>query len=266
MPGDSPVQDPFKEVASFLVEIGKLDQRDADIYALGLKKFVITSNDVIHEFTDLRQNTAGGRLQRLARNGYFENTPSDVARKNVAKKFKVVSPRIALKKILSASERLQKSLALIEEYSENPNLAPNVSDEDEIWVSGSNDTSISRGAAIIQGAKENVKICSNDCSWIKEPEIEKALNSVSKKKVPISVVANPDDGVSKQLKNLGAKVLRSTDMGVPFCVVDDRMLITVGQSSGVRTRHILISTMQPYMVKKHLELFNRFARYSKPIK
>ena len=264
MPGDAPVQDPFKEVASFLVEIGKLDQTDADIYALGLKKFVITSNDVIHEFPKLRQNTAGGRLQFLARIGFFENTISDKSRKNAAKKFKAVPPSISLKKILSASARLDKSLAMFEEHYENPDYSSASSDEEEIWLSNSDDISISRGAAMIRATNSNLKISSNDCSWMKEQQIEEALKSISSQ-VQISVVANPDQEIVKRLNKLGARLRKAKDTGIPFCIVDDKTLIMVSQSGAVKTRHTLMTTTQSYMVKKYIGLFNRFVRHSKPV-
>ena len=263
MPSD--VQDPFKEVAAFLVDIGTLNPIDADIYALGLKKFIITTADVIHEFPKIRQNTAGGRLQWLARNGYFENTLSDATKKKAPKKFKAVQPSVTMKNILSASARLNKSLAIIEEYYENPSQSIGLSEEDDIWQASSEEISISRGANMIRDTKQSVKICSNDCSWMKEPEIEEALKAVSGR-IPVTVVANPDQEVAKELKKLGVELRRAKDIGIPFSILDDKTLLLVGRVGAVRARHTLLTTRQTYMVNKQREVFDRFVRHSKPIR
>jgi len=262
MAGDTDLRDPFREVATFLVEIGKLDQQDANIYALGLRNFVITTSDVVKAKLASRQNSAGGRLQNLSRLGFFQSTPQDSHRKNMPKKFRAIRPSVALQSIFASVNQLKESLAMIDEHYENPEKAINPQDLEELWLTQSEDASISEAARTIRTATKSLKICSNDCTWIRAPEIEDALKYASKK-AEIVVVANPDQDAAVMLKGIGVKLFLRKETGIPFCIVDDKILMMVSQFGGARPRNFLTSTKQEYMVKKQLALFKDFSRHSR---
>lgn len=252
--------DPFGEVANFLVVTGLLDDANAKIYALGLRKFSITTADVIREFPEMRQTTAGDCLRRLSRLGYFENTPSDSKSKGKAKKFRSIAPRIALKRIMEQSSRLPESIAMIDEHFEHHMESAN--EEEEIWLVQSEKASFLKGASIIKSAKKSIKMFSNDCSWFNDDGIRSALEHLVKRNVSIIVKANPGQRESEGLKAIGVRIISVKEKGPPICIVDDRILLQVTMVGSVRTRYNLMTTSQPYTVRKHLELFESLGRRS----
>lgn len=253
-------RNPFGEIAMFLVTAGKLDQTKASIYALGLNKLIITSKDVVKE-TDLRQNTAGDYLRVLAKNGYFETVPSDSSHKGAIKKYKAIPPSLALKDLIEKTKQLPETLAMIQEHLETQSESLN--EEDDIWLIQSQEASIAKGLHTIKNAKKSVRICSNDCSWFSDDSVRDTLRSVLKKKIPVTVIANPNDSIVKKMNQMGIEVRILRNTGIPYCIVDESILMQVTETGSVKKRYNLIITRQPYMVKHQLAQFEALLNHTK---
>jgi sugar-specific transcriptional regulator TrmB len=255
MSGLSKKDELFKRIESCLVTTG-LDETDAKIYVLALSKGRINSSDVAEEFSNIRQNTAVARLKNLANKGFLETISKEtLCKKPYVMNFKVIHPRIALKDILEQTKELPKLLGFYDEHWEA--LAENPTQETEIWLSKSERIGIKIGASILSGAKQYIKIYSNDCSWCKYQDIETSLRSAHSHGATITVIAhNPEKAVVERLKENKVALFSCTEnYGPPFCVVDSDWLILPVQSGTVSRQFSMLRTNDRYLIAGFLSLF-----------
>lgn len=257
---------PFTVVKTFLTVSGKLDEMDATIYALGLKKGIITSSDVVEE-TKLRQPTSGDRLRRLASKGFFEVTPhvgeAPASGRGHPRKYRVVHPRIALKDLLKAYDELRPTLNLIDQHFEV--LAESTGQEGDLWLIQPQKTALKKASAMLRGAERSIKIYSHDCTWFWDEGIKNALRDVISRGVTVQVLAtNPDRKITKGLASINAELYLLDFLGPPFCLIDDSLLILPKREGTLRTRYSLILTNDGYLVDNFSKMYVNLLSYSKP--
>lgn len=251
-------RDPFNELKKFLIEAVKLEEKDAAIYILGLRKGIITSGDVIdaHIVPRARQNTAGDHLRRLRHDGYFESGPEEENRrgKGRARKYKATPPEIVLKEPLELYKGLNQILGEIDEHREV--LSETSELDEDIWILKSQKIGMQQFASMIRGARKSIKIYSHDCTWFEEPSVSNALRNAKQNKVGIQVFAtNPDERIVKGLKKIG-DIARTKTRFVPFCIVDDSILLLPCKGGVFANEYFVVSTRQKYLVDNFVETFN----------
>lgn len=260
-------RDPLKELITHLVEADRLDITDARIYVFGLKKGIITSGDVFDEKIVLRQTTAADRLRRLASKGYFQRTPDEprMHGRGHAKKYRAIPPEEALYDFLQKYDKIQDC---IEKIKESRELLARTSEEtrleDEISLLKPQKVAVSRVAKIIQSAKQSIKIFSHDCTWFDHPKINESLVMASSNKVTIQIFATEaDKRIVKNLKKMGVSIKKISVAYIPFCLVDDSMLLLPCIGGTLSTEYFVILTGQKYLVENFIATFNSFLNWSK---
>lgn len=256
-------RDPFSELISFLTEATSLDDTDARIYALGLKKGIITSGDVVDEKLIPRQTTAADRLRRLANKRFFEHTLDEprMRGKGHAKKYRAIPPQAALRDLLERYSGIQACIEKIKEHREL--LSETAKLEDEIWLLKSQKVAINRVAAIIGSAKESVKIFSHDCTWHSNERIRKSLSKVVANRVNVEIFATePNERIVKGLEKMGIPVTKISVAYLPFCLIDNSLLLLPCKGGTLSTEYFVILTRQKYLVDNFIKTFNSFVNWS----
>jgi sugar-specific transcriptional regulator TrmB len=257
-------ENPFDVLLSFLIEAGKLNEIDAKIYVLGLKKGIITSGEVVKERILSRQTTVGDRLRRLANDGYFERTLDEpkLRGKGHARKYKAIPPEVALSSFL---EKYQGIHDCIEKIKESRELQSETTElENEIWLIRPQKVAMSRVAAFIRSARQSVKIFSHDCSWFQISEIKDSLQIIASNKVPVQIFATKaDEKIDKALKKIGIHLLKTAATYIPFCLIDDSLLLLSCLGGLLSNEYFVISTKQKYLVNNFAETFNSISDWSK---
>ena len=257
---------PFMMVRTFLITSGKLDEKDATIYALGLKKGTITSSDVV-EATGLRQSTSGNRLKRLASRGFFEVTPhvgeAPASGRGYPRKYRVLNPRMVLKDLLDGFRELSPALDLIDQHLEV--LAESKAEEGELWMIQPQKIALRKTSAILKGAERTIKICGHDCTWFQDDGIRNALKDATSRGVAVQVLAtNPDKKTVKGLVNINTELYLHDFPCIPFCLVDDFILILPKKGGTLRMQYYLISTTDRYIVDNFSHMYIKLLSCSKP--
>ena len=258
--------DPFVLLKSFLAISGRLDETDATIYALGLKKCTITSSDV-EEATGLRQTTSGGRLKRLASKGFFELTPhvgeTPASGRGYPRKYRVVHPRIVLKDLFDMFGTILPKMDIIDQHLEVQ--AERTTEEGNLWLLRPQRVALRKGSVMLRGAERSIKIYAHDCSWCNDESIMNALEHATSKGISVQVLATkPDKKVAKFLKGIKAELYVLDFPGMPFCLVDDLVLIVPRKEGTLRAQYSIISTNDKYMVEHFGKLFVKLLSCSKP--
>jgi len=258
--------DPFVLLKKFLAASGTLDESDATIYALGLKKGTITSSDAA-EATGLRQTTSGGRLKRLASKGFFEVTPhvgeTPASGRGYPRKYRVVHPRIVLKDLFDMFETLLPKMDIIDQHLEVQ--AESTSEEGNLWLLRPQRVALRRGSVMLRGAERSIKIYGHDCTWCNGKNIMNALKDAAAKGILVQVLAtNPDKKVTKVLMSIKAELYVLDFPGIPFCLVDDSILIMPRKEGTLQTQYSLIFTNDKYMVEHFGKLYVKLLSCSKP--
>lgn len=257
-------RDPFVELVSFLTEASKLDEIDARIYTLGLKKGIITSSDVVKEKLISRQTTAADRLRRLANEKYFECTLDEpkMRGKGHARKYRAIAPDVALQDFL---EKYRGIHACIEKIKEHRELLSETTElENEIWLLKRQKVAVNRVATIIRSAKKSIKIFSHDCTWYDHARIKDSLVKAISNKVSIELFATePNERIIRGLKKIGIPVNKIPVAYLPFCLVDDSLLLLPCTGGLLSTEYFVILTRQKYLVDNFLKTFSSFMNWSK---
>jgi sugar-specific transcriptional regulator TrmB len=254
----APISNPFAEMADFLVSTGRLKRVDAQIYALGLSKLTLTTSDVIDEMPEIEQTTAGDRLRRLSKLGYFDNSlPTE--KNKLARQFRVIPPRRALADLIKALEKLPKILAILDEQFEKQAESP---EPEDVWLTQSQEAAFAKGAVMIAGASQSLRIACNDCTWLDDIDTKEALQQAASRGVSIVVVANPDEAETKELESLGVRLIRFSDTGIPYCIIDGRTLILINKVGKLRNHYSIMTTTGGYMVSKQTRAFEVLLRRS----
>lgn len=257
---------PFIVVRMFLVTSGKLDEKDATIYALGLKKGTITSSDVA-EATGLRQTTSGNRLRRLASKGFFEVTPhvgeAPASGRGYPRKYRVIHPRMVLKDLLVGFNELGPALDLIDQHLEV--LAESKVEEGELWLIQPQEMAFRKASAILRGAERTIKIFGHDCTWFRDEGIRNTLKDAVSRGVTVQVLAiNPDKTAARGLVNINAELYLHDFPCIPFCLVDDFLLILPKRGGTVWMQYYLIFTTDRYIVDNFSRMYVKILSCSKP--
>jgi hypothetical protein len=246
----------FSGIKAFFVATGKLDEIDAKIYVLALKKGVVSSSDVSDEFPEIRSSTAIARLKSLANKGFLEYIPKETSRKRpCAIDFKAIHPKDALGEVLERTKLLPELLALYDEHWES--LAENPKKDTETWLSKSEKEAARIGASILDAAKQEVKIYSHDCSWFKYIDVQSSLEAARSNGATINVIAhNPEETVARDLIKMKVSLFKCEKcFGPPFCIVDKSWLFLPIQSGSLQRQFSALRTNDEYLINNFLSLF-----------
>jgi len=248
--------DDFKKL---LQEVARLDANAAAIYAAGIEKGTITTRDAMNA-TNLRQTTAGEILRRLSKRGFFRATvqePGTRGGRGHAQKFTAESPRVALRNILDNIDRFRELLGPLDEHMEYTS-AQGGSNE-EMWQLSA-ETLEQHFAATVASCSLSVKIASNDCSWVAEDEILKALKSASARDIPITVrAAQISTQHAEKLGQCGVRVEVVKHRGQPFALIDDRVLYIPVRTGALKSEYSGLTTSNPYTVGNFLSQFDNLS-------
>ena len=257
-------KDPFADLMALLVETHRLDEDDAKIYVLGLKKGIITSGNIVKEKIISRQPTASDRLRRLTNEGYFECTLDEqkMRGKGHTKKYKAIPPEVVLQDYLRNYGEIHACIEKIKEHREL--LSETTELENEIWLLKPQKVAMNRTATMIRSAKQNVKIFSHDCTWFYDTEIKDSLGRAISNKVPVQLFATEaDERITNGLKKMGISLIKSSAVCLPFCLVDDSLLLLPCSGGVLSTEYFVISTRQKYLVDNFIGIFNSLSNWSK---
>lgn len=255
-------EDHFLGLESFLVESGKMKKDDAKVYVFGLKRGTITSRDVAG-MTGLSQSTAKDRLARLADRGFFESTLGEGHGRGRAVRYRALHPRLVLKGVIARTEELQSWLAKIDEHLEYLGESP--AQESDFWLTKSHEETLSMVASMIEAAKEEIKLYSHDCSWIRVEEIKEAIKAAISKGVKLEVIAtNPLEEATHELDDMGVHLENTQFNGPVFCVIDGSILLMPYKGGALETYYYLMKTNDKHWVTQYLNCFNSIKSSSRP--
>jgi len=255
-------KDPFEELQLFLVQTYRLDEIDAKIYTLALKKGMVTSGIVINEMPELHQPTVSDKLRRLANKGFLAATPRVRGTKSDAKrypsKYLPVSPRLVLKDSLAIYEHVNKVvLSQIDEHMEVLSTKESEELDEDIWITKPEEIAMIRWASAIQNAKNSVQIYSHDCTWFNDDGIRNALRTASSQGVKVEVIATqPDSRVISGLSKIGINVNLTNLPNIPFCVIDKKLLFIPFRGGKLGTRYLFLMSGQKYLVENFMKFFS----------
>ena len=250
-------KDLFSKLHSFLVTTGKLDETDANIYVLALKKGVIKSSDVSEEFSRIRPNAAIARLKGLAKKGLLEVAPKEtIGKRPYGMIFKAIHPRTALKDVVEKSLELPH---LLERYNEHWEiLSEKPAQDTKIWLTKSAKAAKRIGCSMLGGAKQEIKIYCHDCSWFEILDIQTSLETAVANGVTVVVIANnPPKHIVEKLTQTGISLyICESSYGLPFCIIDNCWLFLPTQSGILSKQYCAIRTNDKYMVDNFANLFD----------
>jgi len=255
-------KDPFEELQSFLVRIYKLDEIDAKIYALALKKGILTSGIVITEMPELHQQTVSDKLRRLSNKGFLISTPRVVGVKSEAKRYPIkylpVSPRMVLRDTLTMYAHIDKVvLSQIDEHLELLSTKQSEEFDEDIWIAKPEEIAMSRWGSAILNAKDRIQIYSHDCTWFNDDGIRNALRGASSKGVKIEVIAtHPESKVTVGLSKMGINVDVTDQPNIPFCIIDKKLLFIPFKGGKLGTRYLFLMTGQKYLIENFVNFFS----------
>lgn len=247
-------------IKRFLVDCRIMDERDASIYVLGLRKGVIASKDVVGEIKGIRQNTAGDVLRRLSKEGCFEETPPSGGGRGRARKFKAVHLKTALPNLVEGLQDFQEDLALLDEHMEIPSERE---PEEEIWIMSPPRVAISGLKGLVESAEKTIQISSHDCTWLEETELSSALKSAIDRKVRVTVLAS-ESGKKKIERSLRAapKVnikLSNSDSPV-FIIIDKKTAVFPLRQRGISSGYHGLRVTNKDLVENFSNLFEELAK------
>lgn len=254
--------DPFNDLMMLLVKAGTLDKTDASIYILGLKKGIITSGDIVDAQITPRQTTAADHLRKLFNAGYFESTLGEGNRKGKgrAREFRATPPDTVLKDLLEMYQGVNQVLEKIKEHREL--LSEAHEGDDEIWVIKPQKVALQKAALTMQNAKKSIKIYGHDCTWYNISSISAALSRVKKNKVGIYVTAtDPEERTGKGLARMGIDIKRTSAMNIPFCLIDDSVLLLPCKGGVLENEYFVIATRQKYLVDNFVQMFEGMNKF-----
>lgn len=249
--------DPFDELITLLLSTGILDETDAKIYVFGLKKGIITSGGILRERIVSRQSTGADRLRRLSDGGYFESTigESKIRGRGHGKKYKAIPPEVSLLDFLLKYGEIQGCIDKIRDAREL--LSEEQEQEDEIWLLKPQKVALHRIAGIIQNAKQSIKIFSHDCTWFDHLEIRESFSLANSKKIDIQIFATKaDERTIKGLKKVGISVSNVSAPYLPFCLIDNSLLLLPCTGGTLSTEYLMIMTSQKYLVDNFMTTFD----------
>ena len=138
----------------------------------------------------------------------------------------------------------------------SPHLAPSFSEAR---------VALRRGSVMLRGAERSIKIYGHDCTWCNDESIMNALKDAASKGILVQVLATgPDEGVAKVLMNIKVELYVIDFPGIPFCLIDDSMLIIPRKEGTLQTQYSIISTNDKYMVDHFGNLYVKLLSCSKP--
>jgi len=251
---ETTAEDLPKEFEQRLASVGGLELDLARIYALGLSRIIITTHDVAQSL-HCPQSTAGRHMAKLVELGCFTETLASTSGggRGTGRRFRVVSPRLALDKRLRDFEEFRESIGLIEEHLEIK--AAEVPPSSEIWRASS-DVMLRHIGRSCNTATLSIKISCNDMSWIEEPEALDALKAARNRGVQVSIFASDaPKGRKALLTARGFRVRRTRGRSPVFLLVDDDLLYLPFKEDGIASRYSALFTRNYYLVKSHKELF-----------
>lgn len=248
----------FDRIRRFLTKCGIMDESEASIYVLGLEKGVLTTR-MVQETQGIRQSTAGDRLRRLSKAGYFEETPPKGGGRGRARKFRVVSPRTALSEILVGFRGFEEDLALVDEHLE---LLGDIEPEEEVWISSPQNVALKSLKDLVESATDSIQISSHDCTWLEEPELASALRLATEKNVQVTVLANRLGKEVTREKFSAVKIieiLESKTKGPAFLIVDSKTIVLPLKQRGISSEYHGLKITNKDLVERFLKLFEETA-------
>jgi sugar-specific transcriptional regulator TrmB len=245
----------FRDLRFVLETIARLEKADADIYLLALKRGEIKSSDVTEAYPDIPGNIAIPHLKKLASKGFLEVCPRETKSQPHATLYRVVNPRIALKKALSKISALPKLLSLYDEHYEF--LSKNPIFSSSVWLSKSERVGTTLSASILAAAKQSISIYSHDCSWFQKIELRESLEKASSKGVTTTIIAHDlGEKLAAQLTSMGISLYTCQQpYGPPFCIVDNAWLLLPTQSGTMREQFSILRTNDTYLLSHFSDLF-----------
>lgn len=243
-----------KDFEQRLASVGDLELDLARIYALGLSQVIITTHDVAQSLR-CPQNTAGRHLAKLVALGFFTETLASTSGggRGSGRKFRVVSPRLALARRMQDFEEFRENIGLIEEHLEIK--AAEVPPSSDVWRVSS-ELMLRHMGRSCDSAVKSIKISCNDVSWVEEPEALVALAAAKKRGVRVTIfAADAPKGRKALLAIHGFRVRRTKGRSPVFLLVDDDLLYLPFKEGGIAGRYSALFTRNDYFVKGHKELF-----------
>jgi predicted transcriptional regulator len=260
---DEKEKDVCKELTTFLVSIGTLEQIDADLYALALGKGEITSKAVHIEFPKIAPNNAINYLKKLEDKGFLERSSKETRGKHpYTILFKPVHPKMALKKVLENLKSLPGVLGKFDEHWDH--LVEGTKQNTEVLQATNERVGFAIGASIIRSAKREIKIYSHDCTWFHNYDLQESIEKALSNNVTVTVIAeNPEQSLAKKIIDAHIS-LRScgNSFGPPFCLVDEDWLFLPVKSGILSQRFSPIRTNDKYLIHNYRRLFDTILGYS----
>jgi len=250
----------FGEFREILRIMGTLDEKDTEIYVLGLQNGVISSSIVAKE-TGLSKSSSGERLKKLADRGFFVQSLTEPGSKGGKGKgflYAVVSPRIVLKDNIKNYGRMIESLGQIEEHLEV--ISEETMEEENIWEIKSNSL-VEHFVNSINAAKNSIEILANDCTFADVDEIIKALREVAGRGVTIRVVAGKvQQKLQTKLTKAGINLQLIDYAGPTAAIIDEKMLYHAYRYGKLSSKYGALFTTNPYLIDKFLSLCKNVAK------
>lgn len=160
-------------------------------------------------------------------------------------------------------KKLLPKLDIIDQHLEI--RAESTGEEGDLWLLRPQRVALRRGSVMLRGAEHSIKIYGHDCTWYNDRGILNALKNVTSRGILVQVLAtNPNKKVVKHLTNIKAELYVLDFPGLPFCLIDDSILIMPRKEGTLQTQYSLIFTNDKYMVDHFGRLYVKLLSCSKP--
>ena len=229
---------------------------DAEIYSLGLKEGIVTTSKVSQAITRLSPSSAGARLKKLSKDGYFVSTPHEGKNVRTGKthpiKYRVVPPENALQEIFNGHKQLYDATQRIREPQEIK--AEDGSPDEDIWVAKSQKLAINEGVRVLEGAKTSIEIFARDCTWLTVLRVTDTLQECHGNGIRVNVIASHPP-TKNPVPEIRIKRSRQDMSVTPFCLVDRTTLMIPYHVGAFQSEYGLMIMSNPYIASGFSQLF-----------
>ncbi len=250
--------DQFQVLEQFFIECGKLNEKEASIYILSLKKGQL-SVSIVEDELEIDPKPAKKIFRHLETLGYLKarNPPPLNHRGGSGNKLIYIpcSPSTILEKEKAKLSEMKIICDQLDEHLESLNSLPQNDGEGSIYVQRDHDVGIKDLIGIISNAKQSIMMAGRDCSVLEEPDFIPTINSIVTKNIAVSVITSDKDVLANTSKPNGIKIVHNDCVLMPFVIVDNTHIMIAYKPNHPTPKYQYIMSTNQYLIKKFSNIF-----------
>lgn len=226
----------LKRLGDFLRLVGQ-DPKDVDVYILALELGSVSTTALDEHLPKLGGKTKD-RLDRLARNGFFERSPGP-AKKNQPIVYIPVPPTIALRERFAAASAVVRDMELLDELLE---VGQDARDEEAFLLVDDQASAMGLLAQAITAASSQVQAYCRDGTWWDDSAVQDAIRKAVERGVRVRVAATAlTTDHANSMADAKVETVRATTPMNPFFIIDGVSLLIPHRGASIAYRGLRVT-------------------------